>query len=84
MKKVLFVLLLVAVLIGSFVSCKEEPAHEHTWDEGSITTPATCEAAGVKTYKCECGETKTESIPALGHNWNEGVVTTPATCEALV
>ena len=84
MKKVLFVLLLVAVLIGSFVSCKEEPApaHEHTWDEGSVTTPATCENAGVKTYKCECGETKTESIPALGHNWDAGVVSTPATCGA--
>lgn len=81
MKKVIFVLLLVAVLIGSFVSCKEEPAHEHTWDAGKITTPATCEADGVKTYTCECGETKTEAIPALGHNWNAGSITTPATCE---
>ena len=82
MKKVLFVLLLVAVLIGSFVSCKEEPApaHEHTWDEGSITTPATCGAAGVKTYKCECGETKTESVPATGaHTWGDWEETTPAT-----
>ena len=81
MKKVLFVLLLVAVLIGSFVSCKEEPAHEHTWDAGKITTPATCEVAGVKTYSCECGETKTEAIPALGHKWDTGKITTPATCE---
>ena len=81
MKKILVVLLLVAVLIGSFVSCKEEPAHEHTWDEGTVTTPATCTDPGVKTYTCECGETKTEPIPALGHNWNAGVVTTPATCE---
>ena len=81
MKKVLFVLLLVAVLIGSFVSCKEEPAHEHTWDAGKITTPATCEKAGVKTYTCECGETKTEEIPALGHNWDAGVANPAATCE---
>ena len=81
MKKILVVLLLVAVLIGAFVSCKEEPAHEHTWDAGKVTTPATCEKEGVKTYTCECGETKTEPIPALGHNWNAGVVTTPATCE---
>ena len=81
MRKTLFVLLLVAVLIGAFVSCKEEPAHEHTWDAGKVTTPATCEKEGVKTYTCECGETKTEPIPALGHNWNAGVVTTPATCE---
>ena len=81
MKKVLFVLLLVAVLIGSFVSCKEEPAHEHTWDAGKITTPATCEKAGVKTYTCECGETKTEAIPALGHDYStEWTIDTPATC----
>ena len=80
MRKTLFVLLLVAVLIGSFVSCKEEPAHEHTWDEGKVTTPATCEKEGVKTYTCECGETKTEAIPATGeHTWNAGVVTTDPT-----
>ena len=80
MKKILVVLLLVAVLIGAFVSCKEEPAHEHTWDEGKVTTPATCEKEGVKTYTCECGETKTEAIPATGeHTWNAGVVTTDPT-----
>ena len=80
MRKTLFVLLLVAVLIGSFVSCKEEPAHEHTWDEGKITTPATCGSAGEKTYTCSCGETKTEAIPATGeHTWNAGVVTTDPT-----
>ncbi|MBR4121597.1 MAG: hypothetical protein IKT95_07585, partial [Spirochaetales bacterium] len=79
MKRTLVVLLLAAVMMLFAVSCKEE-AHEHTWDEGKVTTPATCTDPGVKTYTCECGETKTEAIPALGHNWNEGVVTTPATC----
>lgn len=54
---------------------------EHEWDNGVETTPATCEAEGVKTFTCaKCGETKTEAIPALGHAWGEWTVTTPATC----
>mgnify|MGYP004654523755 CR=1 FL=1 len=52
----------------TFISCDEpEAPHEHKWDEGEITTVATCTKEGIKTYKCSCGETKTEEIPALGH-----------------
>ncbi len=40
--------------------------HIHVWDEGVVTTEPTEDEEGVKTYTCECGETKTESIPALG------------------
>lgn len=48
--------------------------HTHTWNDGVVTTPATCTAAGVKTYTCTvCGATKTEEIPATGHNYNNGV-----------
>ncbi len=40
----------------------------HTWDEGIITTPATEEAEGVKTYTCTvCDKTKEESIAKLPH-----------------
>ena len=40
----------------------------HSWDGGTVTTPATCTAEGVKTYTCNtCGATKTEPIPAAGH-----------------
>lgn len=54
---------------------------EHVWDDGVVTTPATCEEAGVMTYTCTlCGETKTAAIDALGHDWDDGVVTTEATC----
>lgn len=36
---------------------------EHTWNEGEITTPATTEAKGVKTYTCTvCSQTKTEEF----------------------
>ena len=58
----------------------------HDWDEGTITTPATCSAEGVKTFTCkhDSNHTKTESvaIDPDAHDWNEGVITTPATCSA--
>lgn len=55
----------------------------HAWDEGAVTTEATCETDGVKTYTCQNDKThtKTEAIPAIGHAWDEGVVTKEATCE---
>ena len=40
----------------------------HSWDNVEVTTPATCTAAGVKTYTCTaCSATKKETIPATGH-----------------
>lgn len=40
----------------------------HTWDEGKVTTPATEEAEGVKTYTCTiCDKTKEEAIAKLPH-----------------
>ncbi len=58
----------------------------HDWDEGTITTPATCSAEGVKTFTCkhDSNHTKTESvaIDPDAHEWNDGVITTPATCSA--
>lgn len=60
----------------------DEVVCEHEWDDGVVTTAATCEEAGVMTYTCaKCGATKTEAIAALGHNWGEWEVTTEATCE---
>ena len=52
----------------------------HKWDEGKVTTAATCENAGVKTYTCTvCQETKTEAITATGHT-SVSVPGKPATC----
>lgn len=52
------------------------PAHTHTWNDGVVTTPATCTEAGVKTYTCTvCGETKTEEILATGHTWGDYEIT---------
>ena len=55
----------------------------HSFDEGKVTTEPTCEAEGVKTYTCACGETKTEVIPATGHTPGaEATCTEDQTCTA--
>ena len=41
----------------------------HDWDNGKVTTPATCTEPGVRTYTCSiCDEKKTEIIEAKGHD----------------
>ena len=58
-------------------------AKGHSYDKGEVTTPASCEKAGVKTYTClTCGKTKTEKLKAEKHEWNEGKITKKATCTA--
>ena len=52
------------------------PANGHTWNNGVVTTPASCHAEGVMTYTCtKCNATKTEPISRLEHVWNDGVIT---------
>ncbi len=66
------------------IKAKVEPCAECTdWDQGVVTTPATCEGKGVMTYTCtKCGNTKTEEIAELGHAWGEWEVTkNPTTTE---
>lgn len=56
------------------------------WDDGVVTTEATCTTKGVKTYTCSNGETRTEIIPALGHDmgdWGGWVVTVPPTTTSV-
>ena len=79
---------------GACSVCKEteptitegEPSGEctdqngHTWDEGVVTTAATCENTGEKTFTCEtCQATRKDTLPALGHKYGTPVET-PATC----
>lgn len=45
----------------------------HVWTE-TARTPATCEADGSVSYKCDvCAQTKTETLTALGHNYTGAV-----------
>ena len=58
---------------GVSIVYAKKGAHIHEFKE-TITTPATCTEAGLKTFTCECGEgTYTEVIEALGHDFVEGV-----------
>ena len=51
----------------------DEAPCAHEWDNGTVTTPATCTDDGVLTITCGlCGATKTETIAALGHADNDG------------
>ena len=55
----------------------------HDWDEGKVTTAATCTKAGVKTYTCTvCEETKTEPIAATGHTEEEIPAVAPTSSTA--
>ena len=54
---------------------------EHTWDSGKITTAATCNGKGIKTYTCTgCNATRTEEIPSTGHQHTELRNVKVATC----
>lgn len=56
------------------------PTTEHAWDEGTVTTPASCTEPGAKTLTCTaCKATKTETIPATGHTEVTDEAVTP-TC----
>lgn len=50
------------------------PDHTHSY-ASSVTTEATCETAGVRTYACTCGHSYTQAIPATGHSYVNGVCT---------
>lgn len=55
---------------------------EHTWDEGRVTTPATCGDYGVMTYTCTvCSFPRTELIRPTEEHTYIGTVTGP-TCTA--
>lgn len=62
-------------------TCGYTETANHSWDEGKITSDATCGKPGVKTYTCKyCSHTKTEPVAQLSHSWDSGKVTTAPTC----
>lgn len=59
----------------------EEVIHMHNYIE-EVTAEATCEADGLKTFICECGDSYTEVITATGHSYGEYVYNNDATTSA--
>lgn len=57
-----------------------EIPHEHSYTD-SITTEASCEAEGVRTFACECGDFYTEVIAATGHDYVTADGTKSRTCK---
>ena len=84
-KRTMALFLVFCMCVSLFPSAAfADPEHEHVWDEGTVTTPATCTTDGVLTKTCTvegCDKTKTEAIPALGHDY-QAVVTEPTCTEA--
>lgn len=49
----------------------------------SVTVAPTCTTAGVRTYVCACGESKTEPIEPLNHSWKDGLEPSCTYADAL-
>ena len=49
--------------------------HTHNYSSSAVTQAATCTQAGVRTYYCSCGATRTEGISSSGHAWGSWVTT---------
>ena len=65
----------------SVISTTEMPStqvHTHSYTD-VITTEATCEEDGVKTFTCECGDSYTEPISATGHIFENYIYNEDAT-----
>ena len=58
---------------GSITLSYEEVVCEHTFDDGVVTTEATCTTEGSMTYTCSsCGHYYLETIAATGHSYVDG------------
>ena len=51
--------------------CNGVETVEHTWNDGEVTTAASCSAEGVRTHACTgCGATKTSPIEKIAHKYS--------------
>ena len=78
-KRTIFVLIVVLSVIMAFAlaGCEDKDGCTHVWNDGEITTAATCTQDGVKTFTCTlCGETRTEVVGSSGHVASETFVNT--------
>lgn len=65
--------------------CGQAIVENCVWNAGEITTEASCESDGVKTFTCTgCGTTTTENFDELGHAYSVSIVWTGVTAQANV
>ncbi len=57
----------------------KDTSHTHSYTS-STTTKATCNAEGILTYTCSCGDSYTKSLAKTSHNWKDATCTEPETC----
>lgn len=66
MKKLLSFIVVLLCLSFALTGCEEATTSKtcnHVYDDGVMTTNATCNAKGIKTYTCtNCGNTYTETV----------------------
>ena len=69
--KVLLSSIMAVSLFCGLAACGGgEEECKHVWNEGEVTTAATCTQDGVMTYMCTlCEEERTEAITKLGHDF---------------
>ena len=65
-------------------ACGATVTEKHTWNNGMVTTKATCSRTGVRTYTCTgCGATKTAEIAKLAHTYSNSCDVTCNVCGAI-
>ena len=55
------------------------PVHTHSYTS-SVTTNPTCYSTGVRTYRCSCGDSYTETIPMIDHSYGNWETSAEPSC----
>ena len=79
MKKLLALLIAVAMTVTCFAACGKKPGtgsasdkHVHTYGEWEVVAAATCTEDGLRKRTCTgCNDIQSETLNALGHDWGE-------------
>ena len=82
MKKLVSVLLALALCVAFAAVCGAEEVHEHSWGGWQTQSAATCTREGVQVRICStCGEVESDTIPKNdNHSWGGWETQRAATC----
>ena len=83
MKKLLYCVITILIIISALVSCGGEkvPPHVHEYGEWALRRLPDCKDPGREVRYCGCGERETREIPkTTNHKWEDATVDHPKTC----